>query len=70
MSSALIVPLGKPVHLKRQVEDESVSRTACGIRVHEDTLAAWDIRHVECFRCRRTMYFKNRKDLDASTKEQ
>ena len=44
--------IGRPVHLKKKGNS---NWTACGV---QSDLAAWDCRHVECLRCRRTKLWK------------
>jgi hypothetical protein len=58
----LSIRIGKPVHFKREhkASGGSVFRTACGVSVNDGVLAAWDIRHVECYRCKRTRYYRDR----------
>lgn len=61
--------IGRPVHYMRS---EGGNWTACGV---QSDLAAWDYRHVECLRCRKTKVWKrcvfgDREAYQAAMKKQ
>ena len=51
----MIIKIGRPVHFKTKAERENW--TACGV---QSDFAAWDHRHVDCLRCRKTKKWLDR----------